>query len=539
MSTSNLNKLLNILNSFPDLILLQDIDGIFTDVFTSNPDILPIPSSKFIGKDFTRIFPEHFAVKAEDSRKKCLIEQTTQTIEFSSKRGITKLFFEVRIVPGDQSTIVIIREITQTKNVEWAIKNLEKKYESLLLEFEELKKKEEQSTKLLQKEIEIHKQQVEKSEDIDHNIRTFMNGVLGFADILREESKELDNQTYYLFADTIFNNGKKLLSLIDFNISNGEGAGKLQLDLKPCSTAELIPKIFEKFKEDADKKNIKLTFSDRSKYLAYADESKLFETLSIFVDNSILHSEASNILIESGYDINKEKVVIKIKDNGIGIESSKLTNLFSPFKSDQKKTSPFIMSGLGIPTAKRMLELMRGEVEIQSKVGKGTEVIIYLPASEKTEEGITVRDTIFFASSYEIVFLSKFQPLILIVEDDNSSRRMLEITLSKVAKINLAKDGEEALDLIRLKNRSGQIYDLILLDIGLPIPWDGISLRNEIITQWEDYQKIPFIAQTAFAMSEDKNRILKAGFNAYIAKPIDRRDLIKTIANLLQQKTTV
>jgi CheY-like chemotaxis protein len=178
---------------------------------------------------------------------------------------------------------------------------------------------------------------------------------------------------------------------------------------------------------------------------------------------------------------------------------------------------------------------MKGEMDIQSVTGKGTTITIYFPASEKVEEELNIRDTIFYGSSNEIIYLSRLQPLILIVEDDNSSRKMLEITLSKIARVDLVQDGNEALEFIDIKFKNGQKYDLILLDIGLPLPWDGIRLRREIIKRWEDYKNIPFIAQTAFAMNEDKNRILKAGFNAYLAKPIDRRDLIKTIAQLLHE----
>jgi len=527
-------KLENLFSGFPDVLLLQNKEGIFTESLTSDNDVLPIPPVKFIGKTFFKLFPESFASLAEKQRLLAIETQTVKTIEFSAKKENKKHFYEVRLIPKEDILLVAIRDITFIKQSEHTLKSLEKKYNALLTEYEQLKQQDASNKQLLDKEKENLRQRVEQTEDIDHNLRTFMNGVLGFADILREESKELSNQSYYLFADTIFKNGQKLLSLIDLNLASDSGSGKLELDIKPCSTSELIPNIIEKFKEEASKKNIKLNFSDRAKYRVMADETRLTEVISNLVDNAIKHSNASAVLIESGYDINREMAVIRIKDTGDGIDESLLPHLFNPFKQNDKQSSPFLISGLGLSIAKRLVELMYGQIELTSTQGKGLTVTVYLPASDKTEEGITVRDTIFFASSNEIVFLSKLQPYLLIVEDDTTSRRMLEITLGKVAKLNLAKDGEEALQLIQSKYEVGQRYDLILLDIGLPPPWDGLKLREEIISRFEDYSKIPFIAQTAFALKEDKNRILKAGFNGYIAKPIDRRDLIKNIAQLLK-----
>lgn len=526
------NKFFDILNSLPDLIFLQDKEGKYLEVYSSELNLLPVNALKFIGKKANNIFPEQFVAKAEELRLAAISENKYHTLEFSTRKDEKKCFYEVRFIPFSGSkTLTVFRDITGSKKLELNLAKLENKYKELTLENETLK--EQQKLKLSQ-ERKVSRIVEERSENLEHNMRSFLNSVLGLADMFRGEAEFVENQSFFLFAENIRQHGQKLLSLIELGLESDKTAQKIHLDIQPLSAGSVIKNVIERLSPEADKKNIKLNFIDRTRYSVLADEKKLGEILSNLVENAIEYSGTDSIFIESTYDMNKELIVIKVKDTGTGIPKDLLIQIFNPFRPE-KRTTGYNVAGLGLPIVKRLVEMMKGQIDIQSEADKGTTVTITLPASESEVDSLTAKDSFYFGSSPELLYLGKRKPFLLIVEDDSSSRKMLEITLGKISKVNLASTGDEALNLIDYKLQNGQVYDLVLLDIGLPVPWDGIHLRKEIISRYPAYDTIPFIAQTAFTMNGDRSNILKTGFNGYLAKPIDRRDLIKTIAKHLQE----
>ncbi|MEA3443279.1 MAG: response regulator, partial [Bacteroidota bacterium] len=124
----------------------------------------------------------------------------------------------------------------------------------------------------------------------------------------------------------------------------------------------------------------------------------------------------------------------------------------------------------------------------------------------------------------------------LLIEDDSINGELIEAYLLGYAKTIIVKNGVEALRIIEEFHKENKLFDGFLVDINLPQEWDGISLRNEIIRRWHDYSRIPFIAQTAYAMSGDRKKFIDAGFDDYIAKPIIKKTLIATIDSVLKKK---
>ncbi|MCF8388206.1 MAG: response regulator, partial [Bacteroidales bacterium] len=123
---------------------------------------------------------------------------------------------------------------------------------------------------------------------------------------------------------------------------------------------------------------------------------------------------------------------------------------------------------------------------------------------------------------------------IFIVEDDRMNRLVLVKMLKNMGNIVAAEDGEETLKIISENSKKGLTFDIMLFDINLPAPWDGIKLMEEIKVKYKEYRTIPFIAQTAYAMTGDKERLLEAGFDNYIAKPVNKKELITMIQNQLR-----
>jgi PAS domain S-box-containing protein len=371
---------------------------------------------------------------------------------------------------------------------------------------------------------------------MNHDIRTSLNGILGFADILREELKDQKERTNFIYADKIYSGGKRLLNLL----SHGSDFQKIEsaanvLQVKEIQLVPLIDEVVSLLQLTANQKKVKIISTGIIQSPIFADENRLFEALNNIVGNAIERSENNTITIQAMHVKGKPKVQIVVKDSGQILTQEKIDAVTA---GDTEKS--FSLDDAPEPTlfrlaiSKRLISFMNGEFEITSLAAEGTKSVITLPAAQIAKSEITVQDTIFFASSSELMFLSQRQPKILIIEDDESSRKMLEITLTKVSRLTMAENGEDALKKIEEKEKENDYFQLVLMDIGLPGPWDGLKLRAEILRRWNHYRDIPFIAQTAFALKSDRDKITESGFNDYLPKPIDRKFLIKTIYNQLK-----
>lgn len=371
----------------------------------------------------------------------------------------------------------------------------------------------------------------------NHDIRTSLNGILGFADILRDELKEIKEKSYYQYADKIFTSGKRLLTLIDQNPNlNKLDQSVGLLDIKEIQLSPLINEVIELLQPTAKKKNISIVSSGIIKNSVIADENRLFEAINNVIGNAIERSTGDPVTVNVIYLKGKNKAQVIIRDSGAVLSFAQLSaiTLGDTEKSfsidDADKPNLFRLT-----IAKRLIDFMKSTFEITSSAEEGTKAVITLSAAEISRNDVSVQETIFFASSNELMFLSKLKPRILVVEDDESSRKMLEVTLNKVAILRMSENGEEALERVSEMEKDGQLFDVVLMDIGLPEPWDGIRLRAEILRRWAHYRNIPFIAQTAFVLKTDRDNIVEAGFRDYLSKPVDRKFLIKTIYNLLKK----
>lgn len=124
---------------------------------------------------------------------------------------------------------------------------------------------------------------------------------------------------------------------------------------------------------------------------------------------------------------------------------------------------------------------------------------------------------------------------IFIVEDDRMNRLVLQKMLNKAGTTTIAVDGDETMKIISERHKKGHVFQVMLFDINLPSPWDGIKLMKKIRSDYKEYRFVPFIAQTAYAMAGDKEKMLEAGFDDYIAKPISKNELLTIIKNQLEK----
>lgn len=368
---------------------------------------------------------------------------------------------------------------------------------------------------------------------ISHEIRTPLSGILGFSSILETELALLEDQSLFDYANSISQSGSSLVSLLNniLDISRLD-SNNMTLDIKKLNTNELIQGIVDTYVKEASLKGIKLIYPSIDTPDISTDSMLFSKILTLILDNSIKFTEKGFIKISHSYDKITNIITILIKDTGIGIDKVYIDKVFEPFRQESLGYSTSYQgAGLGLPLAKKMTEKLGGNININSEKGNGTTIILKFPGYQENKE----KDT---TSTVEIKNDLKKQTLpwkslsVLVVEDDPMNQILYRKMLQKSRILEIAKNGKAALNIIE-KNEGNNNFQIVLMDINLPAPWDGISLMKEIRSRWPAYQDIPFIAQTAYAMSGTKEDMMNEGFDDYITKPIIKSTLIKSFNSVI------
>lgn len=367
--------------------------------------------------------------------------------------------------------------------------------------------------------------------NMSHEIRTPLNGIIGFSSLLETELALLENKELFDYATGIQQSGDRLLSLINniIEISLIQ-ANEIEVQFQACDVGLIIEKACEAMAFVANEKGLKFKSKHADLPLVMADNAKLMRVLHIVIDNAIKYTDTGFVTISAVYDPATHLVNIKVKDTGVGMDDTYMRFLFEAFRQESSGYArQYQGAGLGLPLAKKLLDLMHAHIQIDSKRNVGTTVSIDLPiivSDEEMESSIRLKP---------IANLPEYDLLdIFVVEDDRMNRMVLEKILKKTSTVTLAVDGEETIKIVGERYKNKQVFQVMLFDINLPAPWDGIKLMQHIRTYYPDYKHVPFIAQTAYAMAGDRERFLDAGFDDYIAKPINKNELMTKVENQLR-----
>ena len=407
-------------------------------------------------------------------------------------------------------------------------KKINEKTKALNTEIDERKQVERELQNLLYREKQINKQKSKFINKISNEIRTPLNAISGLAALLQKKFADTNDSTIKDYIKGIVDNSERLLNLlnniIDFNKIQ---TNDITLKFEKINISEIIAKVIQLHQFNINDKKIDLKINVDDNIEVVSDKIYLSKVLNEIIDNAIKFTEHGSISIESIEQ--SDTVILKITDTGIGIEQSRLSGIFTHFDQINKDAYDYNSEGIGLPIVKKIINLLNGRIEISSKPGKGTRVFLYLPknlhlisnsnSKEENEYKNLLSDHIVKQKAYQI----------FLVEDDYFNKLMLETTLDRIGMVTSAASGKEALKLIEEKHNSGEEFDIMIIDINLPDGWDGISLMKTIKEKWPLYNDIIFIAQTAYSDEEDKKKILDAGFNEYITKPIEHEQLINIV----------
>ncbi len=378
---------------------------------------------------------------------------------------------------------------------------------------------------IINEELKIAKEKAEESDklksaflaNMSHEIRTPMNAITGFSELLRqpEIEKNLINQ----YVEIIFSNSQQLLSLIDdiIDISRIE-AEKVTITKSKININKILSEVTFIFEALANNKGLKFQHHfglNDDKAYTETDEARFRQILSNLLNNAIKFTSSGAITL--GYNVYDNYFEFYINDTGIGIAREHFDAIFERFRQvDSGLSRKYGGTGLGLTISKYLIELLGGRIWLSSEPGKGSTFYFTLPYI-KTEKPIEKIIKEIPKASYNWP-----ERTILIAEDEEFNYYYIyEILTPTMAKLIRAQNGIEAVEFCK---KFPEI-DLVLMDIKMP-EMDGYE-ATKIIKSIRP--KLPIIAQTAHAMSEDMSKSLKAGCDNYVSKPIHREHLLKMI----------
>lgn len=369
--------------------------------------------------------------------------------------------------------------------------------------------------------------------NMSHDIRTPMNAIIGYADLA---SRHLDDPAKLeKYMENIQVCGQNLLMLLNnvLDLARIEN-DKTEMEYSVSDVDKDFRNCIAMFRNQADSKGQTLTVTAQLPYpYIYADIPHLTEVCTNLVSNAVKYTGAGGtircgITQKPGEKEGWCDTVVTVADNGIGMSQEFQKHIFEPFERERTSTvSKVEGSGIGMGIVKKLVGLMGGAVEVESKIGVGSTFTVTIPCRIASEDEIQAKREI-NPSDQKCLCGTR----ILLTEDNDLNAEIAtELLQEEGCTVDRAKDGVECVDM--LEKAANGTYQLILMDVQMPV-MNGYDATKKI-RRMDDPQKanIPIVAMTANAFSEDKQVALDAGMNDHIAKPINMSVLVPTLRKYL------
>lgn len=367
--------------------------------------------------------------------------------------------------------------------------------------------------------------------NINHELRTPMNGILGFARILKEAHTKTE---YIEMADTILTSGKRLMATLNsiLDLAHLE-SDQTRVFPEIVNLPEEVNKAVKNYEDLAIKKNIGLSVQSVPELFAKVDRGLFSNIIHHLVDNAIKFTNTGyvSISVEAELRGKSELVAIRVKDTGIGILPEQKKYIFEAFRQGSEGLArTYEGTGLGLTLCKKFVDLLNGEIDLESIPGTGTVFIVRFPRVNKKKQEIweTATDPNQTLPGPAVGKFNGSKPQVLIVEDNKANSDLIDFFINSFCTVEKAYDGFTALSLALV-----QQYDAILMDINLSSDMNGIEVTRAIKIM-DNYKDIPIIAITGYATDHEKEEILKNGLTHFISKPFEKEVLISTIRQALK-----
>ncbi|MCA0404264.1 MAG: response regulator [Proteobacteria bacterium] len=420
------------------------------------------------------------------------------------------------------------------------------------IEITHIKKIEEELKLAKEKAEAANKAKIEFLENMRHDIRTPLSGIVGFAEILKSESKEPHTKEY---ADNLIASSFALLDLMDdvleaIRVSSGEiPLLKQKFDLKALLQNAINLNIAK-----AKSKKLQLNFiaSDNLPNYVIGDKIRIHRVILELVGNALNFTNVGHVTLTADLAKKEDRQLIirlKVSDSGIGIPIEKQQDIYLQFKRlTPSYKGIYKGTGLGLYIVRQFIDELEGEISVNSQTGIGTTFTCILPLQAPLLDDDTgIDNQLPIYQSREIsccpqsaakenqANLSDRKSKILVVEDNEIAQIVAKTILSTMnSDVDIASNGNQALEQISKKH-----YDLIFMDIGLGEGKDGCQITEEIRKKEHDSEHIPIVALTAHAAEENKQRYIEAGMDAVLSKPITQKHAADILNAFLRKEKTI
>ena len=372
--------------------------------------------------------------------------------------------------------------------------------------------------------------------NMSHDIRTPMNAIVGFSELLEKNLQNEKKAKEYL--GKIQSSSNLLLMIINQILEMARiESGTAVLQLKAEDMDALFHRVNTVFEEDIRKKNLQYhTVLDVRHHYVVCDQTKLQEIMLNIISNAIKYTpegHSIHVEIHEAVSENPSKIrcIFSCEDTGIGISEEYLPHIYEEFSREHTSTENKVPgTGLGLSIIKSMIELMGGSIQVESRQGIGTKFTIDLSFDIALKEEVYGSEDTIESSAIHTIKGKR----ILIAEDNELNAEIAKTVLEDVgALVTRVEDGQQAVELF--KEKPAGTFDAILMDLMMPI-MDGYTATREIRSlERSDSKTIPIIAMTANAFQEDAEKCIAVGMNAHLAKPLDIEKVMITICRLVKE----
>ncbi|TQD25031.1 response regulator [Methanolobus vulcani] len=517
LSRKRLESIIN--NIISGVLIIDEKTHNITDVNPVAAETIGLPKEEIIGK-----LCHEFVCPAENG--KCPINDRGETVHCSERV----------LINSEGERIPILKSVV-------SISIGDNSY--LIESFVDLSKIKETEKDLMHAKIMAESANRAKSDflaTMSHELRTPLNSIIGFSDLMLEGNVGETSPRQEKYLSNISTSGKHLLSLINnvLDLSKIE-AGKMELHPEGFPVEDVLMEVRQLMSSLAGKKNIEITYTKEETIgKVYADKTKLKQILYNLLSNAVKFTPKGgtiDVKVENAGNM----VRFSVQDSGIGISSEDMKKLFTPFTQlDSAENRQYEGSGLGLTLVKKFVELHNGTLEVESEPGKGTKFIFDLaikedPREKENKDNDTVKNTVEIDNDETSADTAYVNPensegdeeLILVVEDEDSSRELLEETLkSSGYRVVSTSRGQEALELAEKMQPIA-----ITLDIMMP-GMDGWEVLNKLKNNGKT-KDIPVIITT---MLDEREIGTALGAEEHFIKPIDKKTLIATLERIRKDR---
>ena len=371
--------------------------------------------------------------------------------------------------------------------------------------------------------------------NMSHDMRTPMNGIMGYTALALDNIDKQPVVKEYL--DKIKMVSKHLLSLINdvLDMSRIE-SGRIELDPQPTNLIALVDELKSILQSDIKLNNLKFQIDTDGLYndTVICDRLRLKQVLLNLLSNAVKFSKDGTVTLRLVEVATNKQTSMKslyefhVEDEGIGIDKAFIEKLFTPFERERTSTVSGIQgTGLGMSITKSIVDMMGGDIKVESEQGKGTHFTVTLEFKTCMHQDVNnVSDN---TIKYDFTGCK-----VLLVDDNTINQEIAKSLLENVnLTVDVAADGQAAVEKIKAENPK---YDCVLMDIQMPV-MDGYEATKAIRMLDSDYAKsVPIVAMTANVFAEDKARALNAGMNGHVGKPIEVKELYGTLHSFIKVK---